>query len=105
MADILASPGREVIIPGSEPIVYDKLVIQTLTFNNEPDGRIVCEAFFRYYRYLEDGSVEWSPLSQGTPSLVVADLRQVLGAIEGGTELKEAVSAAIVGIAKAQGIV
>jgi hypothetical protein len=105
MADISVSEGKELVIPGTDPIVYDKVVIQTLTFINEPDGRIICNAQFRYYRILEDSTIEWSPISAGTPSLAVHDLRMVLGAIEGGTQLKDAVAEAIIGIAKMQGLI
>jgi hypothetical protein len=105
MADISVSPGKEIIIAGSDPVTYDKVAIKNLNFTYTEDGKIICDAYFRCYRLLEDESMDWAPLSSGTPFLSIPNLKDILVGIEGGAALKDAVAEAVIGIAKLQGII
>lgn len=104
--DYEVSEGKELVIPGSPDIEYNYVwipVFNVLT-PSKIDPAVLARVEFRKYRKLEDDSIEEAPLSE-PPVFMDVTLSDVLGSIEGGTDLYEAVKAALINLGKAQGLI
>ena len=102
MSDI--SVENPLVIAGTPDVVYDYVYISNLNIQTLPGEKVSATVLFRYYRILEGGALDYAPLSLGEKMLQINDLNSILGAVEGGSGLKDAVEAAFIGLGKAMGV-
>ena len=93
------------VISGTPDIVYPYVFIEDLNINTRFGQSIQAMAFFRYYRIDENGNRFEAPLSLGRPMLLISNLNEVLGQVEGGTSLKDGVEQAFIMLGQAQGVI
>lgn len=102
--DYEVTEGKEVVIGGEPAKVYNLIWIPLFSVSTpNKEGDAFATVQFRLYREI-DGRIEEAPLETMPPSLNV-NLTQVLGGIEGGAGLYEAVKEALIGLGKAQGLI
>lgn len=105
MADYEVTDGREVVINGTPDTTYNYVWIPFFQVNtpSKVDPNVYASIQFRHYRIV-DGNYEDAPLDKMPPPIQV-NLTEVLGNIEGGTDLYAAVTSALVGLGKAYGVI
>lgn len=98
------SEGREIVIPGTPDVIYDKVWISVFNVStpSKIDTSVISIIQYRFHRELEDGTIEEAPLHLGVKQIAV-NLNEVLGEIPGGTDLYAMVTEALIALGKAKG--
>lgn len=100
--DIVAT--TPIVVQGTPDVTYDLVYVSDLQIHAIPGERITCSVSFRHYR-LVDGKRDYAPFELGEKHVQIADLNQVLGMVEGGSDLKDAVESAFISIGKGMGVI
>lgn len=93
-----------IVVQGTQDVIYDLVYISDLQIHAIAGERITCSVSFRHYR-LVDGKRDYAPFHLGERHVQIADLNQVLGMVDGGSDLKDAVESAFIQIGKANGVI
>lgn len=98
------SAGKEVVVPGSQDVVYDKVWVSVFNVStpSKIDPSVISVIQYRFHRELEDGTIEEAPLHLGIKQITV-NLNEVLGEIPGGSDLYAMVTNALISLGKVKG--